>query len=307
MASLSDVENALVALIAAQIYPNGAPPAGSSVVGCPVKIYAGWPDPQTLDVDLVETDGVPAACHVSVYPLPAERNTTRFSTDWEEGAIPAPTYGIAASGQTIAISGVAPDPYVAQNFAAYVNGTAYVVQTAAGQAASDVAASLCAEIQSDVPGATVSGAVITLPVSATLGAVRIGTTAEATKEVRRQSKQFQIAVWSSNPTLRALIGDTFDPVLADTPRLALADETVGQLTYHGTHDDDFTQKQRIYRRSLIYTIEYPTLRTMTAAQLIAPEVIVTDPFGNVIEAQRVATPGTLDLDRSDNGALNTVV
>jgi hypothetical protein len=307
MASLSDVESALQALIEAQIYPNGTPPAGSSVVGFPVKIYAGWPDPQQLDADLVETNGLPVASHVSIYPLPTERNTTRFPAEWVDSAVPAATYTIAASGQTITLGGTAPDPYVAQNLAAWVSGRAYVIQATAGQSAADVAAALCQAIQTDVPDASVSGAVITIPAGATLGDVVVGSTGTAAKEVRRQAKQFQIAVWTSNPTLRAQIADLFDPVLADTPRLALPDNSVGQLTYQATREDDFTQKQRIYRRSLIYTVEFATLRTMTAPQMVAGDVRVVDPFGDVIAAPQVASTGALDLNLGVDAALTTVV
>lgn len=303
MASLSDVEQAMQALIYAQLYPNGAPP---SAVAHPVKIYAGWPDPQTLDTDLVETAGLPVASHVSIYPLPAERNTTRYPADWVENSIPVATYGVAVVGQTITITGAAPNPYAAQNLAAWVNGTAYVVQATAGQTPADVAAALCYAMQADV-AATVSGAAITLPLGAAIGDVVVGVTGSASKEVRRQEKQFQIAVWTSNPTLRAQIADLFDPVLADTPRLTLADGTVARLLYHMTREDDFAQKQRIYRRSLIYAVEYATIRTQAAPQMVAGEVVVLDPFGNVIEAEAIAEDGQLNFSRSVEGGLNSVV
>lgn len=307
MASLSDVENALQALIVGQIYPNGTPPAGSSAVAHPVKVYAGWPDPQALDADLVETNGLPMASHVSIYPLPTERNVTRFETRWEDEAVPETTYTITASGQTITLGGQAPSPYAAQNVAAWVSGVAYVVQAGRGQTPAQVATALGGAIQADVPGASVLGSVITLPASAVLGSVIVGATGSAAKEVRRQEKQFHIAVWTSSPTLRATIADLFDPVLADTPRLNFPDGSTGRLHYVTTREDDFVQKQRIWRRSLIYAVEYATFRSMTAAQLVAGDIRVTDPFGNVIVKNLVALPGAFDMNLGGDAGLNTVL
>lgn len=79
MADLSDVSNALVQLAAATVYPNGTTQA--SVGACDIIVYAGWPNPQTLDGDL--------GCgkvHISVYPRPGDTITSVMmgDTDWEE-------------------------------------------------------------------------------------------------------------------------------------------------------------------------------------------------------------------------------
>lgn len=281
MASISDVEAALVALIDAQLYPNGD--AGASAVGYPVKIYAGWPDPATLDGDLVETSrgsGKPLAAHVSIYPLPHERNVTRYPQTAQDGALPAATYTLTASGQVITVGGAAPATYFAQNLAVFVNGKPYVTGVTPGQAPAQIAAALGALIVADVPGTTVTGALITLPAGARIGALRVGVSATSTRNVRQQEKQFQISVWTSNPASRSAIADLIDPVLADTPWLSFPDGSAGRLIYRLTREDDFVQQQRTYRRSLIYTVEYATLRTTTAAQIVAGEVDTTDGAGN---------------------------
>jgi hypothetical protein len=279
VASITDVENALVALISGVLYP-GAPP---SILGYPVDIYAGWPDPATLDADMVETSpGIPTKAHVSVYPLPGERNTTRYPTTRTAGPLPDATYTLTASGQMVTVGGAAPGTYFVQNLAIFVNGTPYVYQATAAQTAAQIAAGLQALIVSGVSGTTVSGAVITLPATARIGALRIGVTAEVTREVRRQEKQVQISAWSSNPTSRAAIIDTFDPIFADTPFLTLADGSSARLTYHGSREDDFTQTQRVYRRSLIYLVEYPTTRTEVATEIVAMTTNLDDAQGDVI-------------------------
>lgn len=281
MASVSDVQDALADIIVAALYPNS--PA-SSVVGHPVKVYAGWPDSETLDADMVETNGKPVASHVSIYPLPAERNTTRYPVQRVEHAAPPVTYSLATSGQTVTVGGAPPNPYVPQNLGVFLNGIAYIAQATPGQTAPDVAALLLAQIQADYPAATLAGATITVPDNARITSVQTGSTGSTTREVRRQERQFQISVWSSNPSLRALIADAFDPIMADTPRVALADDTFAWLSYRGSREDDFTQKQRIYRRSLIWCVEYGTTRAETAAQMIAGTIEGLTDTGTVLLA-----------------------
>lgn len=280
MATISDVEAALQALIYGALYPNAAPP---SVLGYPVKIYAGWPDPATVDADMVESppqSGKPTAAHVAIYPLPTEKNTTRYPATANDGALSAATYTLTASGQVITVGGAAPATYFAQNLAVFVDGKPYVTGATAGQTPAQLAAALQALIVADVAGTTVSGAAITVPAGARIGALRVGVTATSWREVRRQEKHFQIATLSSNPASRAAVADTFDPVLADTPRLALPDGTTGRLICRLTREDDYVQKQRVYRRIHIVSVEYATLRTTTAAQIVSGEVDTSDADGN---------------------------
>lgn len=295
MATISDVQDALADLIVASLYPTSP---SASVLGYPVKVYAGWPSPQQLDIDLADSppkSGKPTAAHVSIYPLPAERNTTRYPGTREETPAPAATYALAAAGQVITLSGNPPATFAPQNLAVYLNGNPYLVQTVAGQSAAAVAAALLAVIQADFPAASLAGAAITIPGGVRIGDLRIGTVGSTTREVRRQEKQFQIAVWTSNPASRAAIADTFDPVLADTPRLVLADGSLARLIYHGAREDDFPQKQRIYRRSLIFTAEYATTITEAAPQLIVPQTDLIVADGRPIPMLDFSDPANSEL------------
>lgn len=302
MATQSHVEDALANLITAALYPS-SPTA--SVVGHPVKIYAGWPDPKTLDEDMVEAakDGKPTAAHVSIYPLPGERNVTRYSGDRRENPLLSATYSLSAVGQVVTVGGAAPSTYRPQNLAILVNSSAYVVQALAGQTPAQIAAALQALIEADIAGVTVAGADITFPPTARLKALRVGVTGSTTREVRRQQKQFQVSVWSSHPTSRAAVADTFDPILADTPFLTLADGSQARLLYHGSREDDFIQKQRIYRRSLVFTVEYATTIVEPATQIVVAKALLfgvelVDTSGGVIFG--------LDFGFGDNAILTTL-
>lgn len=79
MADVTDVAEALVAIIAAAVYPNGT--SAASIAACPIMVYQGWPDAQTLDQDL-STGKV----HISVWPRPGEHVTSVVQglADWDE-------------------------------------------------------------------------------------------------------------------------------------------------------------------------------------------------------------------------------
>lgn len=86
MADLEEVLPALASIVANAIYPNG----GASVVGADVKVYPGWPVPNNLDSDLAQ-----GLAHVSIYPRPEERNTTRYPVTWQESVINSDGTGAA--------------------------------------------------------------------------------------------------------------------------------------------------------------------------------------------------------------------
>lgn len=312
MATQSDVETALGQLIGLTLYPAGAAgEAASPVVDHPVRVEAGWPTPAALDAAMKG-----GKSHVSIYPLPGERNVTRYPTERQDSAVRDPTYGITLTGQLVTITGAAPGTYFAHNFAIVVDGYPYIFQALDGHTPADVAAGLYDLVSEDFPSATIAGAVITLPDTARMGSPRLGTVGDAVREVRRQEKQFQISVWSSSPDSRAAVSDAFDSVLADTPFLTLADGSQARLTYHGSREDDFTQKQRIYRRTFVWCVEYGTTRSETATQIIAPLAALLDAADGVIVAipSRPAAEsapgsgfGTLDATDPDELILFTTV
>jgi hypothetical protein len=131
MATVSQVEDALATLITAALYPNGAPP---SVLAYPVKIYPGWPDPATLDTDMVETAPGRADRRARL-GLPAARGPQHHAIPRRAGgdARAGQDLHADAAGQVITVGGAAPNPYVVQNLAAFVGGKPYVVGAAAGR------------------------------------------------------------------------------------------------------------------------------------------------------------------------------
>lgn len=79
MADVTDAAQGIVGVIAAAVYPNGI--AAASIGNCPIKIYQGWPDPDTLQGDLAA-----GAVHISVFPRPGDKVSSVMlgDTDWVE-------------------------------------------------------------------------------------------------------------------------------------------------------------------------------------------------------------------------------
>ena len=280
MSDQTDVANTLVSLIDGLIYPNGD--ANPSVITTPVKIYAGWPDNQTLLTDLTASTG-PLALHITVFPSPTERNVTRYQPTRRVVNVNTATYTLIASGQTVTVAGAAPSPYAPQNLAVFANNKPYIVTAGAGQTPAELAAALQALLVAGVPGTTVSGDIITFPAGARIGALRVGATAQVGRETRRTEKLFQIIVWADAPGNRSALAQAIDPVFANTPFILLPDGFAGRLHYRSTMDVDADQKQGIYRRDLNYTVEFATTITETDAQLVAVQNNLDDVNGNLIE------------------------
>ncbi|MDA8256531.1 MAG: hypothetical protein M0Z99_12975 [Betaproteobacteria bacterium] len=276
MADIIDVQNALVAAAAQVLYPNGT--GQSSAVTAPVRIYPGWPNAASLDADLSV-----GTCHVSVFPSAAERNTSRYPKDWLQQTINAPTLTMTISGQTVTVGGTIPPSTNPHNVMVLADGQpyAYAVQTA--DTLTSIATALAALIAVGISGTTSSGPVITLPAPARIEAARVGITGTMIREIRRQDRQFQITAWADTPAHRDAIAQTVDVALAATEFLTMPDGYAARLIYRGSTVIDSQQKAGLYRRDLIYTVEYATTQTATATQVTQEQINVTAQDGTTAQ------------------------
>lgn len=273
MADITDVENSLVALIAQTLYPNGT--AQPSVAGFDCAVYAGWPTASRLDADLAA-----GKTHVTVFPTATERNTSRYPKEWKTQAVTVPTLTLAIAGQTVTVGGAIPSPFSAHNLAILATGKNYVYAVQAGDTLASIATALAALLAADFPGTTSTGAVITCPVSCHLTAAKVGTSGTSIREVRRQERVFQITVWSNTPANRDAVIQPVDLALAATNFITLADGTAARLLYKGSPITDNNQKAKLYRRDLMYTVEYATTQVKTDYQIVAAqEDISNQPTG----------------------------
>jgi hypothetical protein len=283
MADLSDVQSALAQLAQAALYPDGVRTftQPSPVAGAPVIIYPGWPDPATLDRDLAA-----GKVHVSIFTRPEERNTTRFPTQWQELSNPMPSASAIVAGSTVTFAGSVVPPL---NFAVIVNGNAYLYAAQAGDDLTRVCNALLGEIDNDIPGTKASGASITLGPSAHQIQARVGAVGQSIKEVRRQERLFQLSVWANTPALRSGVAGALDVYLAGLERFVLPDQSLARLIYKGSPVLDDAQKENVYRRDLLYTVEYATTAVRSDAQIVIEQINVSGRRDGATSATPITT------------------
>lgn len=260
MADISDVMGSLVTIANNAVYPNGIGSPSVALTDC--IIYQGWPTAATLDADLIV-----GKCHVTVYPRPEERNTTRYPLEWQDQTINPKTITLTIAGQTVTVGGTITVP---QACVVTVNGTLYSYKVLITDTLSTIATGIAALIS----GASAVGAVVTIPSAKSLAAaVSVGGT--ALKEIRRQERVFQITVWANTPSNRDTLASAIDVALAQSERLTLSDQTVAHVVYKGSPMTDDLQKAKLYRRDLMYTVEFATTITMKSQTVVGTVVNTT--------------------------------
>lgn len=293
MADLSDVSAALGQMASLALYGPGTP-SGNSLAGLPVLIQTGWPDPNSLQAQIAAK-----AAQVTVYPQPTERNVTRYQQVWEQtGPLQPSTFTLTVLGQVITVGGAQPSTFYGQNLAIFVNGVPYIQRTVSADNPTTIAAELAAQIT----GATSSGPAITIPNGARIGALRVGTQAPVGLELKRQERDFSIIVWAPSTASRDAIAKFIDVAIPMNKFLTLVDGSFARLIYKGSPYSDFDQKQSIYRRDFSVSVEYATLATDTAPEVIA---IRTDYQLND-QPQLLVTEDEADIETEDGEQFATI-
>jgi hypothetical protein len=262
MADFTDVADTLVGLIAGVVYPNGT--AAPSIIGAPVKIYQGWPDAGQIQKDL--KDGI---VNISVFPLPTEKLLPYRNLEWQQLSIAPATVTLAVTPSTVTFSGAAA---AGQNIAVLADGRPFVYAVQASDTLSSIAAAL-ATLISAVRAASSVGPVLTVPGAHALVA-RIGTQGTSIRELRRVEKSFQITIWANCFDQRDPLAKVLDPALTENYRIQLSDGMQGILRYRSTVQDDSLQKQGLYRRDMIYSVEYAVTQTLTDTQVVTEQTAI---------------------------------
>ncbi len=265
MADLSDVMSVMMAACAGYVYPNGT--AQQSVTGAAVRVEMGWPVPAQLDQDLKA-----GAAHVSIFPLGTDHNTTRYVPRAIPISVAPATLALSVSGDVVTVGGGMPSPFSAQNLAVLIGSTPFVYPIQPTDTLTSIATGLAALIAQQYPGTTSSGAQITLPAGASPRAARVGTMGTVATEWERQNQRMQITIWAPTPTARDQLGAAIKSSLAQVAFLLLPDGFGARILAQQCNFQDSSELELIYRRDLIYAVEYPTTVTEQAATVVALEI-----------------------------------
>lgn len=263
MADLSDVESALVAAVTNAVYPNGLDQ--SSVLDKPVRIYRGWPLTSPLDADLAA-----GVSNVSVFPLDgATRNTTRWAPLISSTAGMV-TLSVSTAGASATFSGVGGEGQLA---GLLVDGAPFVYRGKAGDTPALVAAVLADAVRQVRP-CWLSRTTVSVP-GAVKFIARVVCDGILVTEWARQEQGFRVSTWCPTPALRDTLCTAIGGVLASTAFLTLADGTSGRLRYRSTTSVDEAQDAHLYRRDLVFDVEYGTTAITNAPAMLFGDLMLS--------------------------------
>jgi hypothetical protein len=267
MADEADVENALAAFVANVLYPNGTQAA--SVTGAVYRVYRGYPASAILDADLAT-----GIVHISIAPAPGEvRNVTRYPRRWQTVTPVAQTLSAEVAGLSVMFSGTCAGGQLA---GVLVNEEAFPYAVQANDSPATVASNLAAQIRAAGWIVDYAGSTVTVPEAATFAA-RVVAGAGALQEIKRQLEDFRISIWCAEPAARDAVGPVLDSALADLHFMPLSDGSNARMRFANVAVSDGGANADLYRRDLVYAVEYPTtLSQMTPAMLFGAAAVAVN-------------------------------
>lgn len=272
MADQSDVEAALAGLAGAALYPGGLT-APCAVPGAVVRIYRGFPVTAALDADLAA-----GRCNVSVS---ASGGESRVTTRWlDESFVPvtAPVLLTAnVAGSSVTFGGTARGGLVV---AVIADAVTAAYRTHDGDTPASIAASLHTLLAAQ-RAVSAAGAVLTLP-----GVRRLVARVEADQAVlrftRRQQQTFKVSCWCPDPTSRDAVGSAIDAALSGIDFIGLPDGTSGRLLAVSSSVSDRWEDAALYRRELVYSVDYATTILQTLPRMAVGLATQTPAGGTVL-------------------------
>jgi hypothetical protein len=259
MADQSDVEAALVSLITSVLYPNGLSSDGLLSQTC--KVFRGWPNTASLRADLAA-----GRLNVSVFPDAETQNTTRWPDDIVAVPGTTPSLSVHTDSVSATFTGTADAGQLA---GLLVDQLAVVHRTVAGDTPELVAAILGSMIRRQRI-VTVLGATVTVPgVGLIVG--RVVADQAVLHWTRSQRQRFRVTFWCPDPTSRDRAAAAVDAALSRQAFMDLDDGTTGRLRFVSTTVFDQSQDAALYRRDLIFSVDY-----LTTVADVLPSMIFGD-------------------------------
>jgi hypothetical protein len=203
-----------------------------------------------------------------VFPIGSDKNVTRYQPVPLLVTQNQPTLTLTVSGKMVTVGGAMPSPFTPQNLAVIIAGVPFIYSLQTNDTLTSIATALAVLINAQYPGTTNSGAVITLPGSFE-PTVNVGATAQMATEWERQQQRLQITIWAPDPTSRTNISKAIKVAFSQITFLAMPDGFGARVKYVGTAMTDTSERANLYRRDLIYEVEYATTVSQTATNVVA--------------------------------------
>lgn len=270
MADITDVEAAIVDIVAAAIYPNGIGqasilPLNKAGIAASATIARGWPLPACLDADMAAGNA-----QITVYPLGGSATPTYQLLDETYTIQPAQVSTVATlSGNTVTVAG---EPAVGEFLTAIIDDAVIVSQ--GGATTSDMLAALATEAQGKgYPGTSATDTTLTIPAGHSL-LIRQGGKGVLGKVIHRQRHSIMVTVWAPSDATRTAAAIAADVALKEHIKITMPDTSQCILRYQRTMSSDQQEKAMIYRRDLIYEAEFATVEQFTGYTVTSTQVSI---------------------------------
>jgi hypothetical protein len=110
-------------------------------------------------------------------------------------------------------------------------------------------------------------------------------------EVARKIRWFQIEVFSNNFEDRDTVGFAIELALEQTNFLSFSDFSEGRIQSVSETEDDSQQKEDVYRRVYVYSVEYAVVKNETVPRACQPQILNVD-----LEVVAVGTENSVLVD-----------
>jgi hypothetical protein len=307
MADSSDVEAALAAYIATIVVPNG--PASPPIAGIAVTVGRGYPGSTRLDAAVSE-----GRSWVTVVESPGfYRETTGFINYRVVIPPPPATLDMSVSGSSVLLSGAAypgaivgirigrePFSYLCGPSDSLFSVACALTQAIAGSALTDDSGNKLTDDSGNVMVTGIQAVVLdgttpltqadgtpiaepaspSDPLTISLGTslavtVQTGGTGQIVTGTRWQEAAFNVTIWAPDPTTRDILAKAIDGALSAVNWVYFPEGTAGQIRFRGNKSTDQSERARVWVRTLVLSILYPTVTVTPAATMVWPVSDIT--------------------------------
>lgn len=263
MASLLDIQNAMVQTITIAVYPNGT--ASPSIINKDVFIYPGDPIKSQLDSDLLA-----GKAHIAVFPDKAmTRNVTKYRDQFADAQIDDATIFLNILNNTVTVNGTVT---VGQVSMIILNGVGFAYSAQQGDTLNTIAAALA----NMMPGASVLNNVITISDVKTLQA-RVSVLGSMRRILNTYESIFRARIIASSYPDRETLGNAIVLAFAKlNPRyyLAMPDGISVFISLNTTQEINSFELDLAFNRDYLFLVRYNTV-DVEQFQTIA------DPYQNI--------------------------
>lgn len=266
MADLSDVSAYLAQQAALAVYPSGT--GSPSVANIKVAIFEGWPIADQLDKDVAA-----GAANVSVFPMQGTGKAVYQILDETYTITPAAITSTAVlAGNVITVTGsISTGEYLTL----VIDDLVVCSRTGANVAA--MLSALAADAVAAGYAAVATSTTLTVPFGHSL-VVRQGGVAVLGKVTHRQCHSVMVTVWAPNRVARNQLSAAIDGLIKQANKVSLPDTSQATIVYSRTNVSDEQQAATIYRRDLIYDVEYATVEQFPGYVVTSTQVSIINAF-----------------------------